>query len=198
MSYTRHRAIFYKGFPKARLYFLGDALAGFQVAFFFGEDTATVFLDIHALLTGEGLALAEIGAEVTVEEFDTEFCGGSLSDLLHELVVLIGADEQGGAEAVKAPLGGGLCRGEEPHFIALHTAISQILRNLTDKGTQGILIPFQQLQINACGIFPKTIPSGTVLRKGMNIGIIPKACQRYTVCPQDLDALIGTGSTANM
>ena len=58
------------------------------------------------MLPGEILTGPEIGAEIPVEEFHAEFMGGPLGNLPHQLVVLVGADEQAGGEAVEAAFGG--------------------------------------------------------------------------------------------
>ena len=51
----------------------GNSLAWLEVAFFLGEDTAAVLLDIHTQLTGSVLSCAEIRTEIPIEEFYTEF-----------------------------------------------------------------------------------------------------------------------------
>ena len=113
-------------------------------------------------------------------------------------MVLIGTDEQGRGEAVEATLLCGLGGGKETHFVAFYTASRQILRYLTNKGTQGVLVPLYELQTDSFGIFSDTIPSGAVFRERMDIGIVPEARDGDPLLLQGGDTLIGTGSTANM
>ena len=176
----------------------GDALADLQIPFFFGEYTATVLLDIHAKLSCLFLSGAEVGAEISVQERYPIGFGGFLGGFLHKLVILIGADKQGRSKAVKATFLCGLGGGKEAHFIAFYTASRQILRHLTDEGAQGIFVPLNQLQTDGLRIFSDTVPSGTVLREGMDIGIVPEARNFDPLLLQGGDTLIGARGTANM
>ena len=54
------------------------------------------------MLPGKGLTVLKIGAEIPVEEVYTILGGGTLGGFTHQLVVLVGADEQGRGEAVDA------------------------------------------------------------------------------------------------
>lgn len=73
-----------------------------------------------------------------------------------------------------------------------------ILRNRPDKGTQTVVIALDQGQLDGLGILPQTVAPGAILRKGMNIGVVPKAGNGIVIAPQYVNALIGTGRTADM
>ena len=61
---------------------------------------------VPTLFGMEGLALFEIGAEIPVQELHAVLRRRPFGSLPHQLVVLIGADEEGRGEAVEAPLSG--------------------------------------------------------------------------------------------
>ena len=73
-----------------------------------------------------------------------------------------------------------------------------VLRYRPDKGTQAVIILFDELQVDALGVVPQTISPGAVLGEGMNVGIVPEAGDLIVVGPQNINALIGTGGAADV
>jgi hypothetical protein len=113
-------------------------------------------------------------------------------------MILIGADEQAGGEAVKAPfrrLSGGF---KQPQAVAFDTAVLNILRHRPNERPQTVVIFLNQGQTDGLGIVPDTVPPGTVFRKGVDVGIIPKAGNFQSFPPKNLNRPVGTGGTANM
>ena len=150
------------------------------------------------MLSGEGLAVPEVGAEVSVEEIHAVFAGGTLCHLPHQLVVLVGADEQGRGEGVEAALGGLPGSLEEAHLVALDAAAGNIGGHLPDEGPQAVVVPLDEGQFDGLGVVPDAVAAGTVLSEGMDVGIVPESRHLQAVAPENLDGLIGTGSTTNV
>ena len=150
------------------------------------------------MLPGEVLARPKIGSEIPIEKLYPEFLRRPFRRFPHELMVLVGADEQGGGKGVKAAFRRHLGSSQKAHFIALAAAVGDVLRHRTDKGAQSVLIPFNELQIDLGGIVPQTVATGTVLRKGVDIGVVPEARDLQAVGAQHLNALVGTGGAADM
>ena len=87
-----------------------------MVAVFLAEHAAAVLLHIKAQRTGLLLSLPEAGAEVPVQEPDTVLPAHALRCLCQQLMVLVGAHQQGGGEAVIAVPGGILGRLGQPQI----------------------------------------------------------------------------------
>jgi hypothetical protein len=113
-------------------------------------------------------------------------------------VILIGADEKAGCKAVEAAFLGLLRCLEQAKLVTLAAAVFDILCHGTDEGPQGIVIFLDQTQIDGFGVFPQAISSGPVLRKGVDIGVEPKAGDLNFIGTQHLNALIGAGGAADM
>ena len=76
------------------------------VALLLGEDAAAVFLHVEPQRPGLALPLAEAGAEVPVEKGHAVACRQGLRRPADAVVVLVGADQQGGGEVGEAVAGG--------------------------------------------------------------------------------------------
>ena len=73
------------------------------------------------------------------------------------------------------------------------------LRHVRQTQTAGIFrIRIDQRQFDDLGIIPEAVPPFPVFRKGMDIGVVPISRHLKMIRAQHLDALIGTGRTANM
>ena len=116
----------------------------------------------------------------------------------HQLMLLVGADEQRRGEGIEAALLGLAGRLEQAELIALDAAVLDILRHRPDEGAQAVVIALDQGQVDGLGVFPQAIAAGAVLGKGMDIGIVPEAGDLQSVAPQDIDALVGAGSAADV
>ena len=150
------------------------------------------------MFPGEVLPVPEVGSEIPVQEVHAVFFGCPLRYLPHEIMFLVGADEQRGCKAVEAPLRRLPGRLKQPHLIALDAPAGNVLRHRPDKGPQTVVVALDQGQFNLLGILPQAIAPGPVFRKGMNVGIIPEPRHVEAVFAQYLDGLIGAGSAADM
>jgi len=113
-------------------------------------------------------------------------------------MLLVGGDEQGGGEAVKAAffcLPGGLI---EPELIAFDAAVFNVISHGSYKGPQTVVVALDERQRNGLGVVPQTVPPGTVFRKGMDIGVIPEPGYIVVISPKHVNALIGAGGAADM
>ena len=81
---------------EGRAWLSGDDPAGLLIALLLGKDAAAVFLHVEAELPRALLAVAEHGAEVLIVELDAVFLRRAIADVAHQLMLLIGADEQRG------------------------------------------------------------------------------------------------------
>ncbi len=72
--------------------------------------------------------------------------GGVVRHLLHQLMLLVGRDEEAGGKGLEAVFRGVLRRSEETHLVALDAALVNILRHSPDKGPQAVVVPFRQGQ----------------------------------------------------
>ena len=113
-------------------------------------------------------------------------------------MILIGADEQAGREAVEAAFRGLTGCLKQPHLIAFDAPSGNIRGNLPDKRTQTVVVALNQGQVDGGGIFSNRIAPGPVLGKGVDIGIIPESRDLKTVGAQNLNGLIGAGRAADM
>ena len=116
----------------------------------------------------------------------------------HQLVILIGADEEGGSEGIEAAfsrLTGGV---EKAHLIALDAATADVFRNLPDEGPQAVIVPLDEGQFDFLGVLPDAVAAGAVLGEGMDIGVVPVAGNLEAVGAEHIDGLVGTGGTTNM
>ena len=113
-------------------------------------------------------------------------------------VLLVWADEEGGRKAVEAPLLGHPGGLEEPELVAFDTPVLDVIRHRPDEGPQAVVVPLDQGQLDGLGVLPQAVPPGPVLGKGMDIGIVPVPRYLIVVSTQNVDTLIGTGSTADM
>ena len=126
------------------------------------------------MFPGKILAIFEVRPEIPVQEFDPKFAGGTLCHFPHQFVVLIGADEKAGGEAVKAAFLGMLGCFKKPYFIAFATAMGDVIGYGTNEGTKGIIVLFDHRKCDFLCIGSQTIPSCPIFRKGMDVGVIPK------------------------
>jgi len=177
---------------------LRNNLICFEIPLFLGKHAAAVLLHVKTLFPGVFLPGSEIGAEIPVQKFYAEFCRRSFCGLPHQLVVLIGTDEQAGGKTVKTAFGCLFCSLKKPHLVALAAPIANVLCHCPDKGPEGVIVLFNQRQVDGGGVLPEGVPPGPVLGKGVDIGVIPKAGDLYFVTAQHLDALIGAGGAADM
>lgn len=175
----------------ARLFF------PFGIALLLAEDAAAVFLHVKAGLPGLLLAGTEPRPEIPVKEGDALGLGGSASHLLHEGVVLIGADEQGAGKGVKAVLGGILGRGVKPEGIAGSAAVVPAGQG-GKEGPQAVLVHFDEPDADGLKIRPGGIPAGPVFGKGMDVGVIPEGYGLQALFPELLNAGNGARGATNV
>ena len=105
------------------------------------------------MLPGEILAVLEIGPEIPVQELNAILAGSPFRHLPHQLVILIGRNEQGRGEAVEAAfrsLPGGF---KEPHFVAFDATAFNIRRHFPDEGPQTLIIPLDERKFDHLGVF---------------------------------------------
>ena len=133
---------------EGRAWLSGDDPAGLLIALLLRKDAAAVFLHVEAELPRALLAVAEHGAEVLIVELDAVFLRRAVADIAHQLMLLIGADEQRGRERVKAALLRHPRRLEKAHLIAFDAAAGDILRDRADEGPQAVVVALDQEQQN--------------------------------------------------
>ena len=113
-------------------------------------------------------------------------------------MLLIGAHQQGGGEAVVA-MGGGISGGLfQPDGIAVSAAAFDVVCHPPDKVPQAIFILFDEGQIYSLGIVPQTVPAGTVFGVGVDGGVVPESHWFDPLRPQAFNAVDRTGGTADV
>ena len=177
--------------------FFTGSLSLCSLSFLQREHTAAVILHIQAELTRLVLSLAETRRKVAVQILNTVFFGHLLTDLAHQLVILVRADEQGGGEPVVAVLG--VARGFlETQRVAGCTAVIPVGIDSFDELSQTVLVLDLQLEVDALCVLNKRILTHFILFHRMNVGIVPKAYRLDALLPQRVDARDGAGRTADM
>ena len=96
------------------------------------------------MFPGKLLSGAEIGAEIPVQELHAVLRRRPLGHLPHQLVLLVGADEQGGRKAVEAALGGLTGSLKQAHFVAFDAPPRNVLHHRPDKGAQTVIVADDQ------------------------------------------------------
>ena len=150
------------------------------------------------MLPGEFLSRLEQGAEIPVKEFHAVARPHGLGGGPDGLVVLIGGDEQGGGEAVKAMLGGIAGGLLHPHLIAVGAPPVDVVRHMSDEAAQVIGPADDQFHSDLLGIFLQGVLPSLVLGIGVDIGVEPESGQLNPLLAQDLDRLIGAGGAADV
>lgn len=173
-------------------------LLGFQISLLFGKDAAAVFLHIKSFFPCLGLPLLKVGAEVPIQELDAESACCVLSNLVHDLMTLIGTDEQRGSKSVIAILGSKAGGFPQTHLIALCAATVYVCGYLPNKGPKGIIVFLNQLQADLLRIVPETVPSRAIFRKRMNVGVIPEAFGVEALSAQRFDTHKAAWGTTDM
>ena len=132
---------------------LWDDSRGLLVALLLGEDAAAVFLDIKAQLARPCLSVAEQRAKVLIVKLHAVCLARAVGDVTHQLMLLVGADEQRRGKRIEAAL---LCharRLKKPHLIALDAASGDIVRDCPDKRTKPVIVAHQKRQADGLRIF---------------------------------------------
>ena len=80
------------------------------MAFPFAVDTAAVLLAVEPERLGQMATIGIAFPEVGIEEFQVLFMGNLVADFMDDIMLLVGADEQGGGESAEALLPGNLSR----------------------------------------------------------------------------------------
>jgi hypothetical protein len=141
------------------------------------ENTTAIFLHIEPQVPGFFPALAEQGPPIPVNKGHPVLYRQGLGGLLDKAVVLVGADEQGGAEAGKTlfrPVTDGFFQPQAVTKGASAIALVKIRVNTLDKGPQAVFILHYKVQILVPGKADQGILSAPVFGKGVNIGVIPE------------------------
>ena len=169
-----------------------------MVAVFLAEHAAAVLLHIKAQRTGLLLSLPEAGAEVPVQEPDTVLPAHALRCLRQQLMVLVGAHQQGGGEAVIAVPGGILGRLGQPQGIAHAAAVVDIPADRPAELPQAVILLHNKLHADGRGVGHQRVPPGLVLLIGVDVRVIPVGHRLDALAPQLLDAGDGAGSAAGV
>ena len=169
-----------------------------MVTILFAEDAAAVFLHIEVLLPCLGLPRAEAGTEIAVEELHAVACRGLLGHSAHQLVVLVGADEEGGGEGGKAVLRGVPGHPVQTHFVALAAAVVDIAGDDAHEVAQAIFLQHDQLQRDGGGVGHQGIAACFILLIGVDVGVIPQTHRLDTLGAERLDAADRAGGAAAM
>ena len=177
------------------LHITGDLLC---IAVFLAENTAAVLLHIKPQFTSLLLACAKARTEVPIQKSHAPFLRSLTGDVCHALVLLIGADEQGGSETVKTVFGGKSRRLLQTHFIALCAAVGNIVSHGTHKIPQAVLLLHDQLHFYESGVLYEGVPPRLVLLIGVNVGIEPVGHRLDALCAQLLHAGNGARGAAGM
>ena len=177
---------------------LWDDARGLLIAFLLGEYAAAVFLDVEAQLPRTGLPVAEHGAEVLIVKLHAVFLARAVGHVAHQLVLLIGADEERGRERVEAALLRHPCRLEKAHLVALDAAARNVVRYSADKRPQAIVVAHEQRQADGLCVFLQAVAPGAVFGEGMDIRIIPVAGQVDPVGAQRVDGHVCAWRAADM
>jgi hypothetical protein len=118
--------------------FLG--MTPITVPFLLAEDTAAVFLHVEAQLPGCFPARTEQGPPIPVNKGDAVLFRHGRTGFPDKVVVLVGTDEQGGAEAGKTlfhPITGGFF---QPQPVTKGASPVKIRINSLNKGPQSVFI----------------------------------------------------------
>ena len=150
------------------------------------------------MVPGKLLPLPEEGAEIPVQEFHAVLPAHGPGHGADGLVVLVGADEQGGGEAVKAVLGGIAGGLLHPHPVAVGAAAVDVVGYMLDELAQAVVIDYHQREGDLPGIVLQAGFSAAVLGIGVDIGIVPEAGQLDALLPQGGDGAVGAGGAADM
>ena len=146
----------------------------------------------------KGLACLEHFPEIPVQKRHAVFCGGPLCHILHQLMILIGADKQGGCEAVEALFFGRFCGLEQAHLVAFDAAVGNVFRHFPHERTQSVVVLLNEGKTDFLGVLPQAVSSGPVFGEGVDVGIIPEAGHIDVFTFQHLNALVGAGGAADM
>ena len=150
------------------------------------------------MLPGEFLSRLEQGAEIPVKEFHAVARPHGLGGGPDGLVVLIGGDEQGGGEAVKAMLGGIAGGLLHPHLIAVGAPPVDVVRHMSDEAAQVIGPADDQFHSDLLGILLQGVLPGLVLGIGVDIGVEPEASDPDPLLTEGSDGPVGAGCAADM
>ena len=175
-----------------------DDPAGLLIALLLGEDAAAVFLHIKAQLPRTGLAVAEHGAEILIIKFHAVFLRRAVGHVAHQLVLLIGADEQRRRKRVEPALLRGPCRLKKAHFVAFDAPARDIAGYLAHKWPQAVIVAHEKGQLDGLRVFLQAVPPGAVFGKGMNVGVIPVSGQIDPIRAQRVDRHIRAGRAADV
>ena len=173
-------------------------MAGLLIAFLLGEDAAAVFLHVKAQLPRTGLAVAEHGAEILIIKFHAVFLRRAVGHVAHQLVLLIGADEQRRRKRVEPALLRGPCRLKKAHFVAFDAPARDIAGYLAHEWPQAVIVAHEKGQLDGLRVFLQAVPPGAVFGKGMDVGIVPVAGQVDPIRAQRVDRHIRAGRAADV
>ena len=95
-------------------------------AFVFAEAAAAVGLAVEVLLPGEIVRAPVKGTEVAVEEGDVELPGDAFGDAADDVVVLVGAAEEGSGEGIEAAFAGAAGSVGESEGVAVFAAFGLV------------------------------------------------------------------------
>ena len=113
-------------------------------------------------------------------------------------MVLIGADEQGGAKMGESVLRRVLGHRAEAHPVAVQAAAGVVAVHIVQKRPQAVLAPDDQLQADAAGVLLQRLPPGAELRIGVDVGVVPVSGGLDALLPEGLDAHDGAGRAADV
>ena len=163
-----------------------------------GEDTAAVLLHIEAQLPGLGLPLPEAGAEIPVEEPHAIACRERLSRPADALVVLVGADQEGGGEVGEAVFRGEAGGLLQAGGVAVGAPVLDVPRHRLDEAPQAVLLPDRQVQADGGGVVHQGVPPGLVLLIGVDVGVIPESGGLDALVPKAFHTVDAARRTADV
>ena len=146
---------------------------GLGVTLLLAEHAAAVFLHVKAQLTGLPLALPKARPEIPIEEGHAVLRRQLLRRLPQQLVVLIGADEQGAGETLESVIRGVPRRLLQPQAVALAAAVIQILRHQAAELPQAVILLHDELHADGGSVGHQRVAAGLVLLIGVDVGVEP-------------------------
>jgi hypothetical protein len=165
------------------------------ITFPFTIETATVLLAVEVQGPGDMPAIRVTLAEVGIEKLDPFFSGNSPAGLPECFVLLMGTDEQGGGESIKAVIKSSFCRSGEAETETFPAAFRFVAGDPAEIFYQVIAVIHDKRKISLISEFLHAGESGLVLGIGVDIGVVPERAN-FIILPTPVFHRIGRAVSA--
>ena len=150
------------------------------------------------MLPGKVLPGAEERTKILIEKCHAEGLRRLFGDFFHQIVLLVGADEEAGGKAVEALRLGHFRGAEEAHLVALDAPPRNILCHRPDEGAKAVVILLDEGHADLLEVVPHGVAPGAVLGEGVDVGVIPEACDVVPLSLQIGQGAVGAGRAADV